>query len=193
MEHSHSHKDTTTVGIQNITVVYNGTEEKYMPTNNTHQSNVLKIFTHFDEVEATNVKIDQNTTVTGILIDENSLPMNNTPFNITFNDGEQLNYTTDDNGRFIIYYNATVVGLNNLTLNYYGSETHTPVSLDATFNVDKLDVYLDINVTELHSRNATLTINLTDENGAQVTEGFIFIYDENDVEIGMQQYHQVEK
>jgi hypothetical protein len=57
------------IGLQNITFNYNGTT-KYYGSNNTYQVNVLKLYTHFDNLQATNVEIGSNSTISGYLIDE---------------------------------------------------------------------------------------------------------------------------
>nr|WQH65246.1 Ig-like domain repeat protein [Methanosphaera sp. ISO3-F5] len=171
------------VGLQNITFRFNGTD-KYYSSNNTYQVNVIKIYTHFDQLEATNVELGQNTTVIGYLIDESRRGLANTEFNVTLNGNESTTKTvkTDNRGRFSFEYNSTQLGLNNITLSYAGNYSQEPVDDYVTFTVDKLDVFITTNVTSVKAGNATILVNVTDENGDPIPEGTVLVYYDEDGE-----------
>ena len=172
-----------TIGLQNITFRYNGTD-KYYTSNNTFQVNVIKLYSHFDNLEATNVELGDNTTVTGYLIDESGRGLKNTEFNATLNDDESTTITvkTDNYGYFSFEFNSTVIGINNITLSYPGNYSQEPVDDYVTFTVDKLDVFIDANVTNLKAGNTTVFINVTDEEGNPIPEGTVIIYYDEDGE-----------
>ncbi|RAP52203.1 MAG: hypothetical protein BZ138_03570, partial [Methanosphaera sp. rholeuAM270] len=174
------------IGLQNITFNYNGTT-KYYGSNNTYQVNVLKLYTHFDNLQATNVEIGSNSTISGYLIDESGRGLVNAEFNVTLNGNETTTKTikTDNNGHFIFQYNSTAIGINNVTLTYDGNYSQEPVEDYITFNVDKLDVFIDINVTNVKAGNTTILVNVTDEDGNPIPEGTVIVYyDEGGEAIG---------
>lgn len=170
--------------IQNFTIEYAG-DYKYENTNNTCQCHVETYITHFDNVLAENVEIGHNTIVSGLLIDERGHPLRFVDFNITFNEGEPVKYTTDGSGRFSVPYNSTFIGLNNVTLSYVGNYSHEPTEFNTTFMVDKDSVYIDYNLTHVQQGNTTINVTLTDEDGNPVPNGTVVVYyDEDGRELG---------
>lgn len=176
--------EANVLDIQNFTIEYAG-DYKYENTNNTCQCHVETYITHFDNVLAENVEIGHNTIVSGLLIDERGHPLRFVDFNITFNEGEPVKYTTDGSGRFSVPYNSTFIGLNNVTLSYVGNYSHEPTEFNTTFMVDKDSVYIDYNLTHVQQGNTTINVTLTDEDGNPVPNGTVVVYyDEDGRELG---------
>ncbi|MBE6493341.1 MAG: hypothetical protein E7Z84_01850, partial [Methanosphaera stadtmanae] len=172
--------------LQNITFKFNGTD-MYYESNNTYQVNVLRIYTHFMNLNASNVELGQNSTIMGYLVDETGKGLKNTEFNVTLNDNESTTktVTTDNEGYFNFEYNSTVIGINTVTLSYAGNYSHEAADDYVTFTVEKLDVFIEANVTNAKAGNTTILVNVTDEEGNPIPEGTVLIlYDEDDEPIG---------
>lgn len=60
---------------------------------------------------------------------------------VTIN-GERFNFTTSTTGYFIMYYDATTLGVNNMTYNFEGSSKFYRTGNNTTFNVKKTATFL---------------------------------------------------
>ena len=160
---------TVEPGIQNITVVYEGTNN-YTKANATYVINVPMYYANLT-LETVNDTIVRNTTnITGFLLEEDRTPIADANITIVINGIEVANVTTGTDGNYSYVYDATTVGVKNVTVYYPGNATYSLLTANDTFNVAPIHT----NITVPQIANTTIggivTINgtLTDELGQVV-------------------------
>ena len=103
-------------------------------------------------LQASDVQIGENTTINGILINDNAEQLNNALIIININDEVEKTIRTDENGLFQYSYKTQTSGVNNVTATYTGSTNNVQTSASTTFNVAKNNTIF----TYLDARNASV-------------------------------------
>ena len=159
-------------GTYKVEVNYIG-NNTYNSSSNETSFNTRKINTKLiiDSIE--NTTIDTNIFITGKLVDEFGNIVPNTFINITVNNN-MIELYVDANGTFTCIYKTSILGENNITLQYNGNDTYNPSSNEASFNVRKLKSTIVVDsIVGYIGENITLTARITDENGKLVNGGNI--------------------
>ncbi|MDO5822395.1 Ig-like domain repeat protein [Methanosphaera sp.] len=159
-------------GTYKVEVNYIG-NNTYNSSSNETSFNTRKINTKLiiDSIE--NTTIDTNIFITGKLVDEFGNIVPNTFINITVNNN-MIELYVDANGTFTYIYKTSILGENNITLQYNGNDTYNPSSNEASFNVRKLKSTIVVDsIVGYIGENITLTARITDENGKLVNGGNI--------------------
>ena len=159
-------------GTYKVEVNYIG-NNTYNSSSNETSFNTRKINTKLiiDSIE--NTTIDTNIFITGKLVDEFGNIVPNTFINITVNNN-MIELYVDANGTFTCIYKTSILGENNITLQYNGNDTYNPSSNEASFNIRKLKSTIVVDsIVGYIGENITLTARITDENGKLVNGGNI--------------------
>ena len=159
-------------GTYKVEVNYIG-NNTYNSSSNETSFNTRKINTKLiiDSIE--NTTIDTNIFITGKLVDEFGNIVPNTFINITVNNN-MIELYVDANGTFTCIYKTSILGENNITLQYNGNDTYNPSSNEASFNVRKLKSTIVVDsIVGYIGENITLTARIIDENGKLVNGGNI--------------------
>ena len=159
-------------GTYKVEVNYIG-NNTYNSSSNETSFNTRKINTKLiiDSIE--NTTIDTNIFITGKLVDEFGNIVPNTFINITVNNN-MIELYVDANGTFTCIYKTSILGENNIILQYNGNDTYNPSSNEASFNVRKLKSTIVVDsIVGYIGENITLTARITDENGKLVNGGNI--------------------
>ena len=159
-------------GTYKVEVNYIG-NNTYNSSSNETSFNTRKINTKLiiDSIE--NTTIDTNIFITGKLVDDFGNIVPNTFINITVNNN-MIELYVDANGTFTCIYKTSILGENNITLQYNGNDTYNPSSNEASFNVRKLKSTIVVDsIVGYIGENITLTARITDENGKLVNGGNI--------------------
>ena len=159
-------------GTYKVEVNYIG-NNTYNSSSNETSFNTRKINTKLiiDSIE--NTTIDTNIFIIGKLVDEFGNIVPNTFINITVNNN-MIELYVDANGTFTCIYKTSILGENNITLQYNGNDTYNPSSNEASFNVRKLKSTIVVDsIVGYIGENITLTARITDENGKLVNGGNI--------------------
>lgn len=89
---------------------------------------------------------DTNTTITGILLDENGTAISDAEITITVN-GQSYNEITDTNGQFTYKYNTESndlnIGTNSMQVTYSGNETYNGISKTITITLESIEEELN--------------------------------------------------
>ncbi|MBR0473065.1 MAG: Ig-like domain repeat protein, partial [Methanosphaera sp.] len=162
----------TKVGINNIIVSYAG-NETYRATDNTGVLLVDKLDTILTLNVSSPAKVG-NVNITGTLLDENNKPVSNKPIKVTVN-GKEYNTTTNSKGVYVLNNPTTTAGVNNVTVTYAGDGEHYLINNAKKFNVDTVDVVVDVAMPKVDAGNSNIVANITDENGKPVSTGTVTI------------------
>ena len=99
--------------------------------------------TKINVTATTPVKVGDDVTIKGVLVDENDNAISEATVTIKINNKE-YNVTTDNNGKFTKTIVSSVVGTNNVTVSYAGSDSYNSSTNKTTFKVEKLGTKLSL-------------------------------------------------
>ena len=152
-----------------------------------HYQNMTKTFTLIKSLIDTNITVSANdsvkvgkiVTINGTLTkdDEEKTPIGEATVNLYINDTLVNTTQTNSTGGYVFYYTTTVVGIQNISVNYTGEGIIQASSNKTTVNV----LARETNVTIVNNQTVTvgdyLTISgvLYDELGENVTNTFVNI------------------
>jgi len=110
------------------------------------------------------VQYGDEITISGTLVNEDSLALSNQNVTIKFNDEETT--VTTRNGEFKYTTTAKIIGENTITATYAGSDKYNASEATATFEVSKANAYIDLTGIEAVKKGETITISgtLSDQN-----------------------------
>jgi hypothetical protein len=157
-------------GDYNITLEYSG-DKLYNPVNMTMPIKVYKNNANITLNPIKNITYYQATAVAGKLTDSMGNPI---PYaNVTLDfDGITQVVPTDGQGNYLLVYNTTKVGLNNVTASFKGNDVYNSATTNGTFNASKIHTRIVIDdVVGVLGDNVTLNALVTDEYGTKVTGG----------------------
>ena len=126
-----------------------------------------------------NSSVGDTIAITGHLEDGMGKNITNRLITVTIGETE-LSNRTDANGNYTVYYTSTINGTFTAIATYSGNNTVSPMSVETTFNVTKLNTTTIVKVLNKTVGNVTITVNVTDERGNVVDHGeFNITIDEN--------------
>ena len=169
-------KTATRVGINNITLIYNGNtnynEYEISTTVNVEKQDIIITYNPIQDT-----KYKENLTITGKITDINEKALYNINALININN-KLYKAKTDSTGTFTLTTTANTVGLNNVTLSYAGNINYNSYQTNTTFNVDKQDITITYNTIKNVKYKDSITIagKITDINGRALYNINAFIY-----------------
>lgn len=123
------------VGINNITVIYNG-NNYYAASNVSITVNVTKTESKIVLNDISPVNKGSNVTITGKVVDVNGNALSGVQVKIMIN-GSSKTLRTDSNGVFTHYYIMSKVGINNITAIFKGNNDFDTAQTNTTVEVIK--------------------------------------------------------
>lgn len=123
------------VGINNITVIYNG-NNYYDSSNVSITVNVTKTESKIVLNDISPVNKGSNVTITGKVVDVNGNALSGVQVKIMIN-GSSKTLRTDSNGVFTHYYIMSKVGINNITAIFKGNNDFDTAQTNTTVEVIK--------------------------------------------------------
>ncbi|RAP52844.1 MAG: hypothetical protein BZ138_02150 [Methanosphaera sp. rholeuAM270] len=154
----------TTVGTNNVTVIYNG-NQYFKASKNSRTFEVVKMQSRIKSNAIPAVYYSAKTNITGKLVDIHSNPLVNTRIIIKVNNNV---YTTNTSvkGDYKLSVKATKVGKNTVTVSYNGNGNYEPYSINSSFMVSKMPVKLTLNQVsvKIYGKNAVISGKLLDYN-----------------------------
>ena len=103
------------------------------------------------------VKYGDEITISGTLVNEDSLSLSNQNITIKFNDEETT--VTTRNGEFKYTTTATIIGENTITATYAGNDKYNASEATATFTVDKADTFINLTDIEAVKKGDVVSIS----------------------------------
>ncbi len=161
-----AYNDTlSSVGEYNISAWYLGSAKYEASENATITVSVEQLDTRIVLDEIVSVKVGDNVTISGKLLDENGDAMTGT-VKLLINGG-RATVKTDANGVFAYSYRVTKAGINNITASFVETNNYDDCNVSATFNVSKLGTMIKLDAIETVVCNSNVTIGgrLCDEMG----------------------------
>lgn len=157
-------------GNYSITLTY--TNSTYNDTYKKISLTVNKISTKLT-ISVKNTYVYNTSTITGTLLDKYNNPIASAKVNISVNN-KSYTVSTNKSGEYKLNYQNTVVGKNNVTVNYYSNSIYIESNKSATYTTSimptKTIVYkVNGTIGEL----ITLKANVTDINNKPVTSGYV--------------------
>ena len=141
IENNYETTDNVTVTIVEQPPEYNLEQSKNNNTTDINDSDTEKINTTINLDDQT-LSNDENTTITGTLVDENGTAISDAEVTITVN-GQSYTQTTDSNGQFSYEYNTQSdelsVGSNSMQISYSGNETYNGKSKTITITLENIE------------------------------------------------------
>ena len=158
-------KNATKVGINNITLTYNG-NTNYNEYKTTTTANVEKqdITITYNPIQ--NTKYKENITIIGNITDINGKALYNINAIININN-KLYKAKTDSAGAFTLTTTANNIGNNNITISYPGNTNYNSNQTSTVFQVEKQDITITSNsITDIISGdNVTINGTVNDTNG----------------------------
>ena len=144
---------------------------------NSSSSNVIPVSVKHNSILTINpvstVKVGDNLTITGRLVNDENNPISKENVTLTINT-ENIIVTTDDDGVFEYNYTTTNAGQHNLTVSFEGNKNTNGNTTNTTFNVDKLNVTINIDpIRGTALDNVTINVHVHDSEGNPVNGGRI--------------------
>ena len=109
-------------------------------------------------------------------MDQNNVPLNNTPITIKVN-GTTMQKTTDKNGQYKVSYVTNVSGQNTVTVTFNGSARYNKVSNTTTFTVAKKNTTTTMTVANSTVENTIITVKVVDAGKKPVANGTVTVKD----------------
>ncbi|OED30399.1 carboxypeptidase regulatory-like domain-containing protein [Methanosphaera sp. WGK6] len=166
-------------GDKTVEVTYNG-NGTYNPSSNKTEYKVRKVNSSITVNPIESVDVGKTVEITGVLTDENGETITDAEVIISVNGVEVAKVTTED-GVYKTNYTTSVVGINNVTVNYEGNDTYNPCSNVTTFNVTKIDSIITIEPIENTTvgNRTTVTGKVVDEEGNSISGATVIITSPN--------------
>ncbi len=155
----------TTAGTYNVDVNYAG-DDKYNKSSVSTSFNVVKVETTLTVSRISDVIPGATVIITGSLVDEDGQPLPGQEVSITVNN-EIIPATTDGDGVYTVSYVADIAGLNEVIVNYAGTNKYVESSASTSFNVAKIETTLTVSPIGdvVPGETVTITGSLVDEDG----------------------------
>ncbi|MDO5824757.1 MAG: Ig-like domain-containing protein [Methanosphaera sp.] len=163
-------------GTYNITVDYKGNGNYTSSQAQIKQVKVYKLNATIPLNKINDTTIGKTVTISGKLVDQNNVSLNNTPITIKVN-GVTLQKTTDKNGEYKVGYVTNVSGQNTVTVTFNGSAKYNKVSNTTTFTVAKKNTTTTFTVANDTIENTTITIKVVDASKKPVANGTVTVKD----------------
>ncbi|GLI12200.1 hypothetical protein MARBORIA2_12900 [Methanobrevibacter arboriphilus] len=160
---------TNKTGNITVTVNYSG-NNNYAAFTNSTTFEVLKNSTNSTIDVSGDFKVDENITISGILVDVNSDPIDNAQMTIIIGN-ESFNVTTNSSGVWSLVYAPIHGGEFFTCVNWAGNDNYTGFNNSTSFNVSKLDSNSSIVIPVDIKVNETVLISgvLSDENNNTIS------------------------
>ena len=170
---------TSVVGINNVTVYYNGNNTY----NNTQSNTTFTVNPHTTNVtvpEIANTTIGKTVLINGTLTDELGQVVANVEVIITVN-GKNYTASTDADGKYAYNYTTGMAGENSVTVTFVGNKNILGTSNSTTFNVTKILTNTTANITSPRAGTNVIDINVNETiSGLNVTNGALEVRNETD-------------
>ena len=168
--------EAKTLGVNNISVGYGG-NAKY----NTYETNTTFIVKKQDVIVTYNsiedVMYKNNVTITGKFLNQNGKAISNSNVRIFLN-GKKYLSRTDATGTYIFTFEATTLGVNNISIGYGGNDKYYEYESNTTFNVIKNNVTVTYDIVERIAvgENYTITGKFLNQNGKAISNSNVRIF-----------------
>ena len=157
----------TSIGIKNVTAIYDGDEQR-INSSNSKQINVVKKKTNITlSIDKNNPEVTDFIEISGKLTDENGGKVKNANVDLIIN-GQKHTLRVESTNEFHYTHHATIRGLNNVTVKFNGNNAYDQCSKNVTFIFNKKDSTIlltqsqkDVEIND----NLTITGILLDNEG----------------------------
>ncbi|RAP51225.1 MAG: hypothetical protein BZ138_05705 [Methanosphaera sp. rholeuAM270] len=159
---------TKIVGINNISVQFNGTKQYFGSINHT-TCNVLKKVSKITINNMANVQYTDEAVVTGTLTDKNNVKIANATITLNVNN-QNRTVRTDSNGAFSYSFKALKFGENKIIVSYAGNAIYNSSSSSKTFNVIQKDTKISLSdiASVQYTDNVVISGTLSSTNGERL-------------------------
>ncbi len=161
---------TNHTGTYNVTVEYTESDTgNFTGFVNSTSFDVLKNSTNSTIDVSGDFKVGENISISGILADEDSDPINNAQITVTVNN-ETFNVTTNSSGDWSLVYTPLHGGEFLILVNWTGNDNYTGFTNNTSFNITKLTTNSSINLPGTVKFNQSVLISgvLNDENNNSI-------------------------
>ena len=160
---------TTTLGTNNVTATYSGTQYNPFTTTTTFQIAQTEAIITIDKIVTTQFR--DNVTITGTFKNSNGKVIANSKVRVNVN-GYSTYVTTDHDGVWSLTIKTNKTGVNNVTASFTGNANYAKYTANATFNVTKQDLIITTEV-KYNKGNFTITGTFVDKNGNKLSNSKI--------------------
>ncbi|WP_323736455.1 Ig-like domain repeat protein [Methanosphaera sp. ISO3-F5] len=163
-------RNNNTIQAQQNTINQQNQENKQLTNTNNNLNQTIKELTTNQNVKLTQdqiskTKYSNNIKIIGTLKDNNKKPLNNQIIKIKINNQEKK-VITNKNGIYALTTKATIIGTNNITIQYEKTDKYNSSTTKTTFQIEKmgLNIKLD-NIKQVkYGDNTTITGRFSDDN-----------------------------
>ena len=160
---------TTTLGTNNVTATYTGTQYNPFTTSTRFQIAQTEAIITIDKIVTTQFR--DNVTITGTFKNSNGKAIANSKVRVNVN-GYSTYITTDHDGVWSLTLKTNKTGVNNVTASFTGNANYAKYTANATFNVTKQDLVITTEV-KYNKGNFTITGTFVDKNGNKLANSKI--------------------
>ena len=160
---------TTTLGTNNVSASYTGTQYNPFTTSTTFQIAQTEAIITIDKIVTTQFR--DNVTITGTFKNSNGKVIANSKVRVNVN-GYSTYVTTDHDGVWSLTIKTNKTGVNNVTASFTGNANYAKYTANATFNVTKQDLVITTEV-KYNKGNFTITGTFVDKNGNKLSNSKI--------------------
>ena len=160
---------TTTLGTNNVTATYSGTQYNPFATSTTFEISQTEAIITIDKIVTTQFR--DNVTITGTFKNSNGKAIANSKVRVNVN-GYSTYVTTDHYGVWSLTLKTNKTGVNNVTVSFSGNANYAKYTANATFNVTKQDLVITTEV-KYNKGNFTITGTFVDKNGNKLSNSKI--------------------